>query len=97
MSNRYTKTKYACYTTNLSMSIVITLSPLLFLTFHNLYNISFSQLGTLVLINFCTQLIVDLILSFYSHKFNIARLVRITPLLTVIGLVIGTMIFTAGW
>ncbi|HPE95385.1 MAG TPA: MFS transporter, partial [Bacillota bacterium] len=84
--------KYACYMTNVSMSIVATLSPLLFLTFRNLYNISFSMLGALVLINFCTQLIVDLILSFYSHKFNLTNMVKITPVLTALGLFIYAII-----
>lgn len=88
MNNKYGLIKYACYTTGASMSVVATLSPLLFLTFRNLYDISFSLLGALVFINFCTQLLVDLILSFYSHKFNISKLVKITPALTAAGLII---------
>lgn len=70
------------------MSIVTNLSPLLFLTFRNLYGISFSKLGLLVLVNFCTQLLVDLAFSFFPDKFNIPVAVKITPLLSVIGLVV---------
>jgi len=33
MNPKYTLTKYACYTTNLTMSVVAALSPLLFLSF----------------------------------------------------------------
>lgn len=88
MSDRNKQIKYACYTANVSMSVVAALSPLLFITFRNLYGISFSMLGTLVLINFCTQLTVDLIFSFFSQKFNIRKTVKITPLLTAIGLFI---------
>ncbi|MGI6261563.1 MAG: MFS transporter [Acutalibacteraceae bacterium] len=84
--NSYGQIKYACYMVNISMSVVSTLSPLLFLTFRSLYRISFSMLGALVLINFCTQLAVDLIFSFYSHKFNIAAMVKLTPALTALGL-----------
>lgn len=84
----YGQIKYACYMTNVSMSVVATLSPLLFLTFRSLYNISFSMLGALVLINFCTQLSVDLILSFFSHKFNLSKMVKFTPILTALGLII---------
>lgn len=84
----YTRLKMACYTTNASMSVVATLSPILFLTFHDLYGISYSLLGTLVLINFFTQLTIDLIFSFFSHKFNIPLSVKITPALTVIGLLV---------
>ena len=84
----YARLKLACYTTNASMSVVASLSPVLFLTFHNLYGISYSLLGTLVLINFVTQLSIDLIFSFFSHKFNIPLAVKLTPCLTVIGLLI---------
>ena len=88
MENGYTRVKTACYLTNISMSIVGNLSPLLFLTFRDLYDISYSLLGLLVLINFSTQLIVDLIFSFMSHKINMQVAVKITPLLTLCGLVI---------
>jgi len=88
MKNKYGLVKYACYTTSVSMSVVANLSPLLFLTFHNLYDISFSMLGALVLINFCMQLAVDLVLSFYSHKLNLSKMVKVTPALTAFGLLI---------
>ena len=80
--------KYACYTSNMSMSVVANLSPLLFLTFRSMYGISFSLLGLLVLINFFTQLTIDLIFSFFSHKFNIKKTVIVMPALTVAGLII---------
>lgn len=81
-------TKYACYMSNASMSAVANLSPLLFITFHQIYGISYTMLGLLVLMNFCTQLCVDLIFSFYSHKFNIQKTVRLMPLMTVAGLLV---------
>lgn len=87
MANEYTRTKYACYTTNITMAIVGNLPPVLFLTFRNMYGISYTLLGLLVLINFCTQLIIDLIFSFFSHKFNIANTVKITPFIGTLGLV----------
>ncbi len=82
----YTRLKWACYTTNLSMSVVGNLSPVLFLTFRSLYGISYSLLGLLVLINFVTQLTIDLIISFFSHRFHIPKTVKLIPLLTVLGL-----------
>ena len=85
---KYGVTKTACYMTNISMSIVANLSPLLFLTFNRQCGISFTLLGLLVLINFCTQLGVDLIFSFFSHKFNIERVVRMTPMITALGLAV---------
>ncbi len=86
MDKKYQRLKYACYTTNVSMSVVANLSPVLFIPFRNSYGISYSLLGLLVLINFVVQLSVDLIFSFFSHKFNISKTVKITPLLTVVGL-----------
>lgn len=88
MNNPYRRVKAACYATNVSMAIVSNLPPILFLTFRSLYQISYSLLGLLVLINFCTQLAVDLIFSFFSHKFNIPKAVKLTPVLTVIGLLL---------
>ena len=82
----YKRLKLGCYMTNISMSVVGNLSPLLFLTFHSQYGISYSLLGLLVLINFFTQLGVDLIFSFFSHKFNIEKTVKLTPVITVVGL-----------
>ncbi len=88
MSSPYRSLKLACYTTNISMSVVGNLSPLLFLTFRELYGISYSLLGLLVLVNFFTQLVIDLIFSFFSHKFNIPKTVKFTPVLTFIGLAV---------
>ena len=88
MNPRYGRLKAACYTSNVAMSVVGNLSPLLFLTFRSLYGISYSLLGLLVLINFCTQLGIDLIFSFFSHKFNIPLTVKVMPLLTVAGLLV---------
>lgn len=83
--------KYACYMSNASMSATANISPLLFITFHQLYGISYTLLGLLVLVNFCTQLLVDLVFSFYSHKFDISKTIRVMPVLTIIGLVIYSL------
>ena len=79
---------YACYATNLSMSVVGNISPVLFLTFRSLYGISYSLLGFLILTNFVTQFFVDLGFSLFSHKINIQKAVKLTPVLTLIGLLI---------
>ncbi len=112
--NPVKRLRTACYTTNVTMSIVGNLPPLLFLTFRSMYGLSYSLLGTLVLINFCTQLAVDLVFSFFSHKFNIPLTVKLTPAFSLVGfllyalapvlfpnavyagLVLGTVVFSAG-
>lgn len=88
MKKNYRIIRYACYASNASMAAVALLSPLLFVTFRELYGISYTRLGTLVLINFCTQLGIDLFFSFFSHKFNIQKTVRLMPILTAAGLAI---------
>ena len=41
-----------------------------------------------MLVNFSTQLIVDLIFSFFSHKFDIPKTVKNTPVIAVVGLLV---------
>jgi len=86
MSPNYTRAKCACYMVNICMSVVGNLPPLLFLTFREHYGISYSLLGFLVVVNFFTQMVVDLVFSFFSHRFNIEKVVKFTPVLTFIGL-----------
>ena len=82
----YKRTKLACYSAYVTMASAFALPPLLFVTFHDMYGVSYTLLGTLVLINFCTQLTVDLILSFFSKYFNEKFLVRVMPIITSLGL-----------
>ncbi len=92
MQKNHLRLKAACYMCNISMSVVASVSPLLFLTFRQLYGLSYSQLGLLVLLNYCTQLGVDLLFSFFSHRFNIPRTVRLTPMLTTVGLLLFSLL-----
>ena len=85
MNDKIKRLKWACYTTNVSMAVVANLSPILFITLRSTYGISYTLLGLLVLINFLTQLIVDLVFSFFSYRFNISKCVKTTPFLTVVG------------
>jgi len=70
------------------MSSVFSLPPILFMTFREMYGISYTLLGTLVLVNFCTQLAIDLIFTFFTKYFSVKKTVRLMPLLTAAGLVI---------
>ena len=84
----FKRTKLACYTAYFTMSSVFSLPPLLFASLQDMYGISYTLLGTLVLTNFCTQLIVDLIFTAFSKHFNVKKVVRIMPLITSAGLLI---------
>ena len=90
----FRKTKHACYSAYFTMSTIFCLPPLLFVTFHEMYGISWTLLGTLVLVNFCTQLTIDLIFSFFSKHFNVKKTVSIMPLITSLGLFIYALVPT---
>lgn len=81
-------TKFACYSAYFTMSSIFSLPPLLFATLQDMYGISYTLLGTLVLTNFCTQLTVDLIFTFFTKYFNVKKVVRVMPLITSAGLLV---------
>ena len=86
MAKNFKRTKLACYSAYFTMSSVFSLPPLLFATLQDMYGISYTLLGTLVLPNFCTQLIVDLIFTVFSKYFNVKKVVKVMPLITTLGL-----------
>ena len=87
-NKNFKRTKRACHFTYLAMSSVFSLPPVLFVTFREMYGISYTLLGTLVLVNFCTQLTIDLIFTFFTKHFNLKKTIRIMPLITSAGLFI---------
>lgn len=88
----YTRTRRACYFAYVAAASVFCLPPMLFVTFQETYGIPYTLLGTLVAVNFCTQLGIDLIFSFFSKYFNIKLTVRLMPLLTSLGLVVYALV-----
>lgn len=84
----YNLTKNACYLTGASTAIPSVLSPILFVTFRNMYGLSYTQLGALVVINFFTQLLVDLVFTFGTKYFNVEKSVRSTPFVIFTGLLV---------
>ena len=90
----FKRTKLACYSAYFTMSSIFSLPPLLFATLQDRYDISYTLLGTLVLTNFCTQLGIDLVFTFFSSKFNPKKIVKTMPLITSLGLIIYALIPT---
>ena len=86
MTPNYRRTKFACYAAYFTMSSIFCVPPLLFVTFHETYGVSYTLLGTLVLTNFVTQLGIDLLFTFFSKYFNAKLMVRFMPLITSLGL-----------
>ncbi len=84
----YKRTKLACFSTYFTNASTFCVPPLLFVTFHEMYGISFTLLGTLVVVNFFTQLSVDLIFTFLGSKWNIGRILTATPLIASLGFIL---------
>lgn len=60
-NKKYGKTLLACYLGFITQAICANFAPLLFITFHNVYRISFAKLALISTVFFFTQLLVDLI------------------------------------
>ena len=88
----YKLTKRSCYFSYVAAASVFVMPPMLFATFREMYGISYTLLGTLVLVNFVTQLSIDLIFSFFTKYFNVKITARVMPLLTATGLLIYALI-----
>ena len=85
-------TKYTCFFIYPSMASVFILPPILFVTFRQMYGISYTLLGTLVLVNFCVQLGVDLVFTFFSKYFDHHKTLRTMPLLTMLGMLVYALV-----
>jgi fucose permease len=61
-------TLYACYLGYITQAIVVNLAPLLFVIFQNTFGISFEMIGRLILINFGTQIVIDILAARYVDR-----------------------------
>lgn len=88
MRQKFQRAKTACYFGSVTMSAVTNLSPILFITFHETYGISYTLLGLLAVFCFGIQLGIDLVFSFFAKHFDIHKTVRMTPAFAVVGFII---------
>ena len=90
----FKRTKLACYAAYFTMSSIFCIPPLLFVPLRETFGISYTLLGTLVLVNFITQLGVDLIFTFFSRHINHGLMLRVMPLITSLGMAVYALIPT---
>ena len=69
----YKNTLLACYTGYITQAIIVNFMPILFAVFRDEFGISFTQLGSLVLINFVTQICVDVISARYVDQLGFRK------------------------
>lgn len=86
------RARLACYTTYFTSAAVFCVPPLLFVTFHERYSISYTLLGTLIVANFFTQLLVDLLCTVLSKKYHVERLLTFIPIITSLGMLIYSLL-----
>lgn len=60
MSKRYMSTKIACYTGYFVQAIINNLAPLFYVVFQNEFDINYTKISWLIMLNFITQLFVDI-------------------------------------
>jgi len=61
MKNPYRSTVAACYISSISLAVGTAIPPILFVFFSESFNLTMEMLGRLILVNFVTQLIADLV------------------------------------
>ena len=84
----YKWTIKAAYIGNLVGALVTNLPPLLFVIFMNSFNLSYEQIGRLVLINFFTQIISDIVHSKLVDKYGVRPFITLGHFLVAIGFIV---------
>lgn len=91
MRNNYNRILIASCTANASQAIYANMTALLMVPFMSLYGLTLGQMGILVGINFGTQILADVLLTFIIDKVKYKNLVYIANLLGFIGMVLYCM------
>ncbi len=92
MDKSYNKTLYACFTGYIVQAIVNNFVPLLFLTFHNTYGISMTQITLLITFNFGLQLLVDILSITFVDRIGYRASMLIAHICAVAGFVFLTVL-----
>ena len=85
---KFARTKMACYVSYFTQGIIMNLTAVLFIPLQTLYGLSYTQLGTLVFINFIFQLLADVVFSRPLDRFGFKPFSRTAPLACFLGLVL---------
>jgi len=88
----FKRTKRACYAAYFTMASIFGLPPVLLVPLHELYGISYTLLGTLVLVNFFTQMTIDLAFTLFGKRWRVDRILWLMPLITTVGLALYALL-----
>jgi len=81
-------TRRACYVGYVTQAIVNNLAPLLFIVFQTRYDVSYEGLGRLVLLNFGTQLVTDIVAVKLVDRTGYRTPLVLAHVLSVVGFVL---------
>lgn len=87
MKLTFKHTLRACYTGFISQAIINNLAPLLFIVFREQYGLTYEMLGRLILFNFGTQIVADLVAMRYVDRIGYRRAAVLAHVLCATGLV----------
>lgn len=91
-TQNFKSTVFACYRGYITQGIVNNLSPLFFVLFQNKFGISYSLISALILCNFVTQIITDMLSVKYVDRIGYRKSAVIAHALAFSGLVMqGTL------
>jgi fucose permease len=87
-NKKYKSTLHACYLGYTTQALIINLPPLLFVVFRDKFGLSYTMLGSLVVVIFITQLIVDALAIKYVDKIGYRVSIVIAHLFAAIGMIV---------
>lgn len=83
----YKSTLHACYLGYITQALIVNLPPLLFVVFRDKFGLSYTMLGSLVVVIFITQLIVDALAIKFVDKIGYRMSAIIAHLFAAVGMV----------
>lgn len=83
----YKSTLHACYLGYITQALIVNLPPLLFVVFRSKFGLSYTMLGSLVMIIFVTQIIVDALAIKFVDKIGQRMLVVIAHVFVTVGMI----------
>ncbi|NLD87444.1 MAG: MFS transporter [Clostridiales bacterium] len=92
MSDKYKRTLFCCSFGAMIQAFIINLAPTLFIVFSSRYGFTYEQIGRIVLFNFVTQLIIDLLAARFIHHIKKRTAVLVAQGFTVVGMVLMSLL-----
>ena len=86
-NNKYKSTLYACYLGYITQALIVNLPPILFVVFMDKFGLTYAMLGSLVMVNFVTQLITDALAIKYVDKIGHRKSAVLAHIFAAVGMI----------